>query len=69
MVPFPERRSVIGAVETLAAASPTASAAVVRRDGSTSVTPALSAAAGSAAGVVPEAAVAVAQDQPWLLWR
>jgi hypothetical protein len=52
--------SVTGAMETLASASPTAAEAVMRRDGSTSVAPTLSADAGSADGVVPEAAAPVA---------
>jgi len=43
-----------GAVETLAAASPTAATPVMRRDGSTSVAPALSAGR---------------RDQPWLLMK
>jgi hypothetical protein len=47
-----------GAVETLRAASPTAAAAM-RRDGSTSVAPALLAGAGLTAGVAPESGSAV----------
>ena len=53
------RVTAFGAVETLAAASPTAAAVVMHIDGLTSVGAALSAGAGSAAGVVPEAAVPV----------
>ena len=52
--------TVYGAMETLAAASPTAAAAVMRRDASTSVAPALLAGTGSAAGMMPGAAVPVA---------
>jgi hypothetical protein len=52
--------SAFGALETPATASPTAAAAVTQRDGSTSFAPALSTGSGSAAGVVPEAAVPVA---------
>jgi len=55
-----QRMAGISALETLTAASPTAAASGMRRDGSASVAPALSAGAGSAAGVVPEAAVPVA---------
>ena len=47
-------------METLAAASPTAVAVVIRRDQSTSVAPALLAGIGSAAGVETEAEVRVA---------
>jgi len=42
--------SGVGAMETLAAASLGAAAAVMRRDGSTSVAPALSAAGGAGGG-------------------
>ena len=55
------RTAASGAVETLAAASPTAAAAVMRRDGSTSVAAALSTGSGSPAGVVREAAVTTAR--------
>ena len=63
----------IGALETLAAGSPAAAAAVMRRDGSTSVAPALLAGAGSTDGVAPEATVLFAAGSaiapmPWR-WR